>query len=337
MGKKNKKRNLITEWEEQIKVFPRLSIEEAKEKYLEAIHISDELQKKKILNEVIQGTLYVIVNFVKSNKLNNIRNAGYNTDDIINTCNELWIKAIYDGELLEVDAFSKILNPTFCAKLAPILNETDFGPIDLTVFTADNFVWVLYEFINYESQFGEISFKDFCRLIARYYDMDEDNYYPVLWSRMNELGFSDSDFTKQTYELFQNIVSAIKDENGDILISKTKIDKFKYLLIEAGLQEFRINMNLVSEGDFSDRSVDNIIFSQFIKDVFENSELDDRKKDLLNRFFGLNGFIKQDVEVIANIHRISTARAYQLRNKALKSLRKNPKILKYYQFYKEQQ
>lgn len=337
MSKKNKKKNMLNEWEEQIKAFPRLNIEDARKIYLEALNTSDEFEKKALLNEVIQGTLYVVANFIKSNKLKNIRSVGYDIEDIINTCNELWIKAIYKGELLEVDAFSKILDTTFCFRLSDSLKEADLEMIDLTFFTAPAFVSVLYDFIEYEKQYGSVSFKEFCKLIAKYYDIDRENFYPYVCSRINGLAFSDSDFAQQSYELFQNIIDAIKDENDNIEITKKKIEKLKYLLMDIGVEGFRVNIDSSYMSDFSDRLVNHMIFSDLVKDVFENSELDDRKKELLNRFFGLNGYDRLDVKPIANIYRISEARAYQLRNKALKSLRKNPKILKYYQFYKEQQ
>ncbi len=335
MGKNNKEFDILKNWEEQVKVYPRLNIDEARDLYIKAINTVNEDEKTKLMNKVIEGTLYVIVNYVRSNKLGNINNVSYDVGDIINTCNELWVKEIYDGALLKVDAFSKILKSSFVSKLSQILNETSFTATDVSLFTSDIFVNILFECINHHKIYGKLSFKEFCEIVANYFNIKDDNFYPQVGARLNDLGLSDAGLTKQTYELIEYIIDSIKDKNDDINLSRTKISNYLALLIDTGIQGLRVNLDLVYENDFADILTKNMVLSDFVEDAFSCEGLDDRKKDILNRFYELHDYEKQDVNAIADVHGLSKARTYEIRNKAIRLIRGNSKMLKYYKFYKE--
>ena len=211
-----KKLDKLKEWEEQISAFPELSIEEARALYIKAMDMKDEREKKDLVDKVIQGTLYVVFNFIKRNRLNYIKSSSFDLEDLINSCFELWVKEIQSGALLKEKFFSHIIDYSFCSNLASMLNETDLGTVDLTLFNSEDFINAFYDYVNYHKESGSVSFFEFCKFISRFSGKQDENFYSCQWRRINDLAFSDSDFAQQTYELFENIIDAIKDENDDI-------------------------------------------------------------------------------------------------------------------------
>lgn len=319
----------LSEWEEQISVFPRLKIEEARSLYLQAIKISDEEEKKELLKRIVEGTLYVILYFVKNNKLDKIKNVNFGIEDIVNTCNELWVSAIYDGELLKNKDFSRIADESFCNKLASVLCETDLNVADLTFLTADSFVKVMYEYIEYQKKFGEVSIEAFYKIIYDVCGADRLNFYIHPWGRVNDVSLIDSEFLERTIMIMEYITDAIKDENDDINLTRTKIEKFKYLLIDSGMQGFRVNLDDVYESDFSEHCVDHVMIGEIMDVLLSPEFLDSRKRDILVRLFGLNGEEKQNGDEVGDVYGLTKARTLQLRDKALAMCRFNSKVKKY--------
>lgn len=319
----------IINWEDQISSFPKLKFEDAKVLYESIVQENDEIVKQKKFNKLIEGTLYVVLNFVKRNKLSCLDNAKYDTDDIINTCCEIWINAIKDGELLNANSFANIIDTTFCTKMAKLLNETDLTVSDLTVISSDTFNIFLYEFIKLNKIRGHVTYEDFLDIFAVVYGYKEDEYRPYYGYRVNEFKLSDSNLLQQTYELLSNIVEAIEDEDYEIDFTRTKIDKFKSLLLEIGLQGFEIDIDNVYQGDYSDSLINLVDYSNFIKSVYSCNLLDDRDKDIITKHYGLNGNNGLILEDIASEYNFTRERARQIEAKALRYLRSNEEVRKY--------
>lgn len=325
----SKKNDVLKDWEDTISVYSRLDIESAKIFYNKILNEKNEAKKHEMLNTLINGTLYVVLNFIKRNKLSIIKTPKYDIGDIINTCNELWIIAINSGALLEAEAFADIFDRSFCTKLSETLNETDFIVSDLTLLNASVFYNFLYDFIEFDKINGSVSYEDFCRILYKSYGYDDYDLNPGYSGRINAFKLSDSDLTEQTYKLALNIVEALKDENDDISLTRTKIDKFKYLYIEAGLQWFGVDMDQVYETDFADRFDDWFMRQKFVDAVLSCKDLDDRKRDIVVRLNGLNGNHVHSRSEVAEIYGLTEARVGQLAHKAYKFLRRDPEVRKY--------
>ncbi len=326
----SKSNDILNSFKEQISSFTRLSFEDAKALYVEAMQELDESIKKEKINNLIEGTLYVVLNFIKRNNLCCLENAKYDTNDIINTCSEIWIKAIKDGKLLEVNSYANIMDLCFCSNLEKSLTETDFTVSDLTILTASSFNDFLYEFIEFDNSHGQVSYEDFLKLFDKVFGTDEYGFRSYFSYRMNQLKLSDSDVLQQTYEILVNIVDAIKDEE-DVVdnFTRTKIEKFKDLLIELGLQGFEVNMERVYQNDFSNSLVNSVDYSKFIEAVFSCAKLDDRKKDLIAKLYGVNGSDKLSMEEASCVYGVTRARVGQLHLQALNYLKEDSNVVKY--------
>lgn len=322
----SKKLNILEEWKEQIDVFPKLNIEEAKALYIEASTEVEKTKRQDKFNSLIEGTLYLIYNFVKRNKLDNVNSSSFDIGDLISICNEIWIKELYSGEILNVDSFSKIIDRSFCSKVVEALRDTDFSASDVTILNANEFGDVLYEYIKYTSELGYVDYKKFFQVIDEhivYYQQ----YYGFT-SRTNQHNFSNLDLVGQTYLIFESIVNSIKDENDDINLTRTKLDKFKNLLLDVGMQKLRVDDESVYETDFSDRLVDTIVRNDFARAVMNSKYLDDRKKDVIVRLYGIFNQARESRESVAKRYNVTEARLAQIHNKAIAKLALDPEVRK---------
>lgn len=325
-----KKIDILTPWEEQISVFSKLNIQEAKNLYRAYNQALDEENKKELFNELIQGTLYVLVDFIRTYQLDKIKNYGYDIEDVINACNETWIETIKEGTLLEKKNFSLMLRSTFFTKLADKLNENDFFPAEITSFNESLFVSILHQYINFHRKNGEASFQEFITLVNDYLREIHTEYNESRGGLIrNTLALSDLDFLEQTYAIFEYIIFALKDENDEINITKTSIDKIKSLLIDTGVQGLRSVIDRVYVLDYTGDLIKKVTNSTLNKDLSSCYELDDRSREIIRYLYGLGEYEEKSVKEIADIYGISEARVHKIHNTVIERLANNEKILAY--------
>ena len=103
----------LMQWYNQISSFPKLKISEAQDLYQKAINTEDETLKKLYMDELIIGTLYVVYEYIKRNELELFVSSSYDMNDIISSFNAVWIKKLYNGDLLNVDRYSLLFTSTY--------------------------------------------------------------------------------------------------------------------------------------------------------------------------------------------------------------------------------
>ena len=103
----------LTQWYNQISSFPKLKLAEAQELYQKAINTEDENLKKVYMDKLILGTLYVVCEYIKRNGLELFVSSSYDMNDIISSFNAVWIKKIYNGDLLKVDRYSLLFTSPY--------------------------------------------------------------------------------------------------------------------------------------------------------------------------------------------------------------------------------
>lgn len=104
---------IIEEWEKNISIFPKLNLDEAIVLYQKTKIETDNKKIELIKREVIQGTLYVVLNFIKNNGLANLNSSIYDINDIISVCNEIWIRKINSDSFLKIKKFNEIFDGEF--------------------------------------------------------------------------------------------------------------------------------------------------------------------------------------------------------------------------------
>ena len=152
---------VLEQWHSQISSFEKLKITEAQELYKKAINTQNISLKETYINELILGTLYVVYEFIKRNKLELFISSAYDMNDIISSFNEIWIKKIYNGELLNVDKYSLLFTSSYFNEVYNnlcgdeiIINEQFKVPIDCFAELLSSYV--LYRNKNFDKSFEEV-------------------------------------------------------------------------------------------------------------------------------------------------------------------------------------
>ena len=315
--KSNKLKNteiVLKEWQKQISQYNKLKLSEAKGLCKKALETLDETKKTLYMNKAVLGTLYVVPNYIARNNLSTLSSRIYDINDIINTFNEVWIKKVRAGELLNVtkyaDVFSKSYFNGVCANLIGYdidCNETFDLPIKF-------FEKMFYTFIQFKNKGETFSYKDLVAVMAK------DRYY------MNLLKRCDSSIML----IFESIYNNLNDDKKEELdIGIRKIDNFLKAFIDIGISESI--SNCVSSGiDMESDIINQLFFTAFIKDV-DNTLIDERKKQIIHQRYGIDDGSPKTYEEIGEVYNISSERVRQLTTICLRTLR-NPenKIQKYF-------
>lgn len=98
----------LNNWKKQIATYDKLSLKEAKALYTKIVSTEDDIQKELLMDKLIKGTMYVVINFIEYNKLDEIQSSLYDIDDIISTYMTILYKEIKNGNLLNAISFSHL-------------------------------------------------------------------------------------------------------------------------------------------------------------------------------------------------------------------------------------
>ena len=295
----NKK--ILKEWTDSIKDFPKLKINDAKKLYQMFLKEKEERERKKIREELIVGTLYILAHFINSNPIFFIKNSSYDMSDVINACVEEWIQELDQGLLLKYNHFSMLLGSTFFMNVTTNLIGNHFPLGERTLLTIKNFVKFVLQAKILKDQQERFSYQDFVNILPDYflYKYDEE---VLLW----------------TYNLLTTIINLLKVHG--IKESELKLNNAKYLLINIALEWIRVNLDQVIDNTEEERIIDKIYY-ETIKRWILSSDLKEREKEVLIRRYGLDDNISNLYEDIAKDMNVTKCRIQQIETHALRKLR----------------
>lgn len=188
--------NELEMWYEQISKYERLSLSQAQELYKEVISLEDPNEKKKLMNRIILGTLYVVYNYIKNNNLIIFETPSYDIGDIINSYNEIWIKKIYEGELLNIDTFSNLLNGKFryeaCVGICGNNNKLK-SQLDIEI---SDFIPLFLQYVEYKNSGSSEPFKpqlnESCKNLSKMLILIENIYNNLNFDKTEDLELSEA-------------------------------------------------------------------------------------------------------------------------------------------------
>ncbi len=286
----------LKEWSKVIESYPKISFLEARSLYLKLINSENKDSKRKIRDNLILSTLYIVLNFILDSGLIHLTSSSYDISDIISTCNEIFIDKIDSGCLLKINSFKDIFDSNFYKELMKKLNIVKYslGTIDL-----NTFIDLLIKYLDLTSKDSNL---DYYKLLDC---LKENNYYLL--------------------ELFKAIIKSLKID--DITLSKTKLLKLKYMLISNGLEYLRIDIDKISYADFTDTLIDRCYFERIVEILRESSSLDEFQKEIIIKRFGLVNGNYHTLDELANEYNISREKIKQIIIRALRKLRQ-PEFVK---------
>lgn len=299
---------ILNEWNKTILCYKQLKLIEAQQLYKKIINLDNNL-KGQCIQELIMGTLYVVVEFIKKNGLLYLNSPTYDMNDIISVCNEIWINKINSGKLLEINSLKDMFDSDFYNQLYDGLGITKYSISENTVLDVNTFIDLLMDYIKLKEK--DIDF-NYSKLIEY---MKTNRKYSGIIYKIHYYG-NNVDFC----EIFDAIIRSFQLEDEDLQISKTKLDKLKYIIINNGLEYLRENINNVVMSDTADSYIEVYCRKQVV-DIVLNSDLNESLKDILVKRYGILDGKARTLDEVAKDHGVTRERIRQKEAKALRLLR----------------
>lgn len=304
----------LMQWYNQISSLPKLKITVAQELYKKAINTQDETLKKKIMDELILGTLYVVYEHIKRNELELFVSSSYDMNDIISSFNSVWIKKLYNGDLLKVDKYSLLFTSPYFNEVYNNLCGDEILVSEQLGVSIDCMVDLITLYISYRNKGLEKPFKE----------VIEETFFTDNWNGWSYIIYKD---VIKTIPLLENIYNNLNfDKLDDFTLGKSKIADYLRLIINMGLME-PISDELPDKSDMEESITTDIVMNHLIEDV--DKVLDDRQKSIIHERYGLDNGKPQFLETVGQHHGVTRERVRQIEAKALRKLRRNEKIRKY--------
>lgn len=297
---------------EQIKNVNKLTILEAKKMYEDAIKIEDENKKNKIINEIIKGTLYVIYNYIKNNRLYIFDNGTFDEEDLFQSYCEEWAIKIKNGALRTANSFSNILNRNFVYNVNKKMTNNLYNE---NIYNLEYYKELLKIYINLRNNSDYVSSVDMINY------MIEHNLCKLKGK-----------FESDTYPLMEIelIYKIIKRKLPNKELNKKQIDIFIPLLINLVKTE-RINYDYQFEGDIENESVNKLYFDKMINIIFTRlTRLTEKEKFVISEIFGLEDGISRTQKEIASEIGLSDTRILHIKKDVFRKIRCNTEIRKNY-------
>ena len=307
-------KDILNDWNNCLSNYPKLKFQEAKDLYTELLKCKDNEKRKNMQDSLILSTLYVVFEFITNNGLIYLNSCSYDMSDIISVCNEICVNKINSGALINANSFREIFDSDFYNSIAEELNIQDYSIAENTILNANVFVDLLYDYIELNDKCGYVSYNkllEFMKSSRKYRGIIYNLYKTIYYGYENNF-----------YELFDAIIDSFDLEFDDLKISKTKLDKLKYIIISNGLEFLRSDISNVVAGDSADTWIKEYSREKFIDIVFKESNLTDIQKEILAKRYGIFDGKYRTLEEIAKDYGVTKERIRQREAKALRMLRK---------------
>ncbi len=108
-----KNEEILNNWYDSIKEYPKLSFKEAKELSEKINNTNFANQKIELRQSLILGTLHVVYVYLKNQNLDLYQSKSYDMNDIINSAIETWINIIDSNGLLNQENYFGLFNNGF--------------------------------------------------------------------------------------------------------------------------------------------------------------------------------------------------------------------------------
>ena len=314
---------ILEEYGKQIASYPKLTNKEARDLYAKYSATDDKKKKKKYMDELILGTLYVVYNYIKDKNILMFCTKSYDANDIISAFNEAWIRELYNNSLETSKNFSAILyGKTYISNVYKCLGIGKNNLLNNYNFDSDKFISLLLKYIKAKYYNEDFSY---------YHEIDtslekplNENYYNGLYYYHQGKKYFDKDVRKEYLisHLLANIYKNLKlkdDINWQELTVKLK--RYLNLVINLGM-EVPLNNNWLTE-DHAETALQKRVISNAFKELFDEIEIvggershNGRRGKLVKEIMLLRyGFVDNDVKTFAEIGKIlniSEQRAQQL-------------------------
>ena len=302
---------ILNMWNEKVKALGKLKLKEAQELFIEMKKESNIKEKELKRKKLIEDTLYVPLNFINKNKVYFTNTISYNMNDVISTIYEIWIELIDAEILLSIDKYSNIFNynSLFYTKLLDKLPIAKYSFEKMVVLNTTNFAEILINYIKLKEITPEVTYNKYLNFIKKELNKNEDFFkyfsgYYCLYS---------------IYTLLEAITNTLTEVDSSKL-SKTKIDKLKYLLIDRGLTDSIQTLEESLPIDIEKAIIEDNYNSQILNTLLNG--LNGEEVELIRKRFGIGEYRSHTLEEVAKQINVTRERVRQREIKTLSKLRR---------------
>lgn len=304
---------ILNMWNEKVKALGKLKLKEAQELFIEMKKESNIKEKELKRKKLIEDTLYVPLNFINKNKVYFTNTISYDMNDVISTIYEIWIELIDAEILLSIDKYSNIFNynSLFYTKLLDKLPIAKYSFERVVVLNTTNFAEILINYIKLKEITPEVTYNKYLVFIKKELKLNKNEDFFKYFSGYYCL--------YSIYTLLETITNTLTEVDSSKL-SKTKIDKLKYLLIDRGLTDSIQALEEALSIDMETTMIDEDYNSQTINLLLDG--LNEDELELIKRRFGIGEYDRHNLSETAQLMDITKERARQKEIKTLSKLRR---------------
>lgn len=302
---------ILNMWNEKVKALGKLKLKEAQELFIEMKKESNIKEKELKRKKLIEDTLYVPLNFINKNKVYFTNTESYDMNDVISTIYEIWIELIDAEILVSIDKYSNIFNynSLFYTKLLDKLPIAKYSFERVVVLNTTNFAEILINYIKLKEITPEVTYNKYLDFIKKELNKNKDFFkyftgYYCLYS---------------IYTLLEAITNKLTEVDSSKL-SKEKIDKLKYLLIDSGLTDSIQTFEESLPIDIEKAIIEDNYNSQILNTLLNG--LNGEEVELIRKRFGIGEYRCHTLEEVAKQINVTRERARQREIKTLSKLRR---------------
>lgn len=302
---------ILNMWNEKVKTLGKLKLKEAQELFIEMKKESNIKEKELKRKKLIEDTLYVPLNFINKNKVYFTNTISYDMNDVISTIYEIWIELIDAEILVSIDKYSNIFNynSLFYTKLLDKLPIAKYSFERVVVLNTTNFAEILINYIKLKEITPEVTYNKYLDFIKKELNKNKDffKYFPGYYCLYN------------IYTLLEAITNKLTEVDSSKL-SKEKIDKLKYLLIDSGLTDSIQTFEESLPIDIEKAIIEDNYNSQILNTLLNG--LNGEEVELIRKRFGIGEYRCHTLEEVAKQINVTRERARQKEIKTLSKLRR---------------
>lgn len=302
---------ILNKWNEKVKALGELKLKEAQELFIEMKKESNIKEKELKRKKLIEDTLYVPLNFINKNKVYFTNTISYDMNDVISTIYEIWIELIDAEILLSIDKYSNIFNynSLFYTKLLDKLPIAKYSFERVVVLNTTNFAEILISYIKLKEITPEVTYNKYLDFIKKELNKNKDVFKY----------FSGCYCLYSIYTLLEAITNTLTEVDSSKL-SKAKIDKLKYLLIDRGITDSIQTLEESLLIDIEKAIIEDNYNSQILNTLLNG--LNGEEVELIRKRFGIGEYRCHTLEEVAKQINVTRERVRQKEIKALSKLRR---------------
>lgn len=302
---------ILNMWNEKVKALGKLKLKEAQELFIEMKKESNIKEKELKRKKLIEDTLYVPLNFINKNKVYFTNTISYDMNDVISTIYEIWIELIDAEILVSIDKYSNIFNynSLFYTKLLDKLPIAKYSFERVVVLNTTNFAEILINYIKLKEITPEVTYNKYLDFIKKELNKNKDVFKY----------FSGCYCLYSIYTLLEAITNTLTEVDSSKL-SKAKIDKLKYLLIDSGLTDSIQTFEESLPIDIEKAIIEDNYNSQILNTLLNG--LNGEEVELIRKRFGIGEYRCHTLEEVAKQINVTRERVRQREIKTLRKLRR---------------